>query len=186
MSHGRGVPWPAAWELALEVARRLRPFVQRIEVAGSIRRRAALVGDIELVAEPLPSTDLFGPAGIDLEGLKKELEEIGEWVRGGDRYIRIRKVLGDRRLDLDLFLVHPPAEWGSILAIRTGPASLGKLCVAKMRDEGLQHTGGHVVETIERGETVPTPTEEEFFRLAGIPCMAPQYRESLAQRLGAF
>jgi len=186
VSGGRGTPWPQARELVLELQRRLAPHLERVEVAGSVRRMVGLVGDLELVGVPRMAQDLLGPTGEpDLEGLTAELEKLGKRKRGATRYVRYDRVLGSQ-LSLDLFLVHPPAEWGSIYAIRTGPAALGRFCVQKMRDElGLQHVDGYVRDARTR-ERRPTPTERDFFELAQVDFVAPEYRASLAQRLGAW
>jgi DNA polymerase/3'-5' exonuclease PolX len=145
-----------------------------------------LVGDLELVAVPRMEADLLGPTGHpDLLGLEAELEKMGRRVKGGERYLRYAGLLGSA-LDLDLFLVHPPAEWGSIFAIRTGPAALGRYCVQKMRDElGLRHVDGHVRDA-RTGELRPTPTERDFFELAQVELVSPEHRAALAQRLGAW
>lgn len=182
MSHGPRVRLSEAWTLANRLARELAPHLRRVEIVGSVRRERPTVGDIELVAEPATCpTDLFGALGPALEPIRATLERIGTWEKGGDRYMKVRDVL-DTGLPLDLFLVHPPAEWGSIVAIRTGPAALGRECITRMKREGYHHAAGHVV-NVETGAKVATPEEEDFFRLAGVACMPPNMRDVQAQRL---
>jgi DNA polymerase/3'-5' exonuclease PolX len=48
-----------------------------------------------------------------------------------------------------------------------------------MHEFGLRHVDGHV-ERVATGEVVPTPTEEDFFRLAGLPFLPPAKRDSRA------
>jgi hypothetical protein len=107
---------------------------------------------------------------------------MGEWVSGKDRNLRIRHVLGVEGLKLDLYLAHPPAAWGSTLAIRTGPWQLGKYVVTKMQDYGYRHVDGHA-ETIDGGVVVPTDTEEQFFALAQVRCVPPRERQALTDQL---
>lgn len=182
MSDGRRVPLRTAWGVAQTILRVLEPHVLRAEIAGSIRREKPTVGDVEIVAEPKTRAgDLFGTTAPDVEPIRAALEEIGEWEKGGERYMKVRNVMGSP-LSLDLFLVIPPAEWGSILAIRTGPGELGQECVTRMKRRGYRHEKGRVLE-IQTGLHVPTPTEEEFFRVAGVAHLAPPLRDIQAQRL---
>jgi len=53
--------------------------------------------------------------------------------------------------------------------------------VTSLRYHGLTHVGGRVVDG--RGNTVPTLTEEDFFRLACVPFAPPAERDALAAKL---
>jgi len=75
------------------------------------------------------------------------------------------------------------SSWGTILAIRTGPSELSQWAVTRMRRLSRRCVDGHV-ETKD-GERIPTPTEEDFFRAAGLDCLAPEERESREARLPA-
>jgi DNA polymerase (family 10) len=170
----------AEW-LAGHFVKRIAPFLKRVEIAGSIRRRREFVGDIEVVAIPYMNTDLFSDDSTPLmDPLHIELSKLGTIVRGGDRYIRIHLTKPDQYADI--FLVWPPAQWGSIFAIRTGPHDLSQYVVTRMRDLGYFHQNGHA-HRIDSGEVVPTPTEEDFFSLAGLKCPEPQNRDHFAKTL---
>ena len=182
MSIGPRIRRTEALALAHEAMERMRPTVARVEIAGSVRRRQKTVGDIELVAEPHFNGDLFGGETPVTEPVRAALHELGTWVRGGQRMMQVTDLLGREGVRLDLNLVHPPAQWGSILAIRTGPYQLGQYCMTAMRPRGYRHRDGHAVR-IDTGELVPTPEEEDFFRLAGVPCLPPERREAQAAEL---
>ena len=123
MSAGLLIPFEDALAMAAEVVDELKPHVVRMKAVGSLRRQRSLVGDLEFVVEPhMVTVDLFGAEGPDLTALKARLLAIGAWVKGRERMIQITDLLGRQGMKLDLFLVWPPAQWGSILAIRTGPA----------------------------------------------------------------
>jgi len=182
MSTGARIPWADAYALAEEVAERLAPVVGRLKCVGSVRRRKPTVGDLEFVAGPIMHADLFGGETPVLDPIRHVMHELGTWVKGGDRMMQVTDLLGRRGLTLDLYVVHPPAAWGSQVAIRTGPADLGHYVVTACRRYGYRHDQGHA-QRLDTGEAVPTDTEEEFFALAEVPCVPPPDREALAKRL---
>jgi DNA polymerase (family 10) len=172
--------------IAGRIVEEIRGCLKRIKIAGSIRRKRPLVNDIEIVAEPFLNEDLFSDTGTPvLVELMLALQRIGTIKKAGNRFIQVADVYEREGLNLDLFLVHPPAQWGSILAIRTGPAILGQYIVTKCRDFGYQHKEGHAVE-IETGKVIPTETEEQFFALADVNLHPPEHRDDLALTLVTF
>lgn len=176
VSSGRKIPWPIAAELAQRFCQDLRPVARRVKTAGSVRRRKQEVGDIEIVVEPLiREVGLFGERLPDVDLIRSVADRWGTIKKGGQKMIQVEISEG---ICVDLFLVTPPAQWGSILAIRTGPAELGKHAVTCMRERGLQHVDGHIEDR--RGEWVPTPREEDFFDAAGLPCLPPRLRATPA------
>jgi DNA polymerase (family 10) len=177
MSTGSPMDLKYARWLSGHLIERLGPFLERLEVAGSIRRGKETVGDVELVGVPVLNEDLFGDGATPvLEGLMESLREISTIEKAGARYIRAHLLKTGQTLDL--FLVHPPAQWGSIMAIRTGPDTLSRWVVTKCQERGIRHTDGHAVQT-DTGEVIPTATEEQFFALAGMECPDPEEREAL-------
>ena len=177
------VPFEDALVMASQVVEHLKPHVVRMKAAGSLRRQRHHVGDIEFVVEPrMVPVDLFGAEGPDVRELKRQLLEMGTWVKGGERMMQITDLLGREGARLDIYLVWEPAQWGSLLAIRTGPAGLGQYVVTKMRDYGYRHDHGRAVLQA-TGETEPTPTEEDFFALARIPCLVPRQRDDQLRAL---
>jgi DNA polymerase/3'-5' exonuclease PolX len=179
MSTGAKLPWAEAASIAEQLVRELEPVAVRVKAVGSVRRRRPEVGDIEILIEPrMITVDLFGTMGPDLEPIRavaRGWRSNGCLAKSGDRYIQVFLESG---LGIDLFVCWPPAQWGSLIAIRTGPAELGKHAVTLMRERGLRHQEGHVVDR--SGEIIPTPTEEDFFAAAGLPCLAPRLRDTPA------
>ena len=183
MSIGGRIPFEDAYQLGQEAAEQLRPTVEYLKAVGSLRRRRTKVGDIEFLARPRSSPDLFGGAAtIHLLEVQAAMRTLGKWRKGGSRMMQITDLLGRDGTRLELYLVHPggcmcrdcspygPAAWGSMLAIRTGPEELGRYCVTRMRKLGS-------------GVVVPTDTEEDFFELAGVPCLPPRLRDDQAEGL---
>lgn len=103
------------------VVEQLRPWCEKIHVAGSIRRELQEVGDIEIVA--LPKRDHEGP----VEGWVKAVEclgimELGKKPKPIVQRRMVKVILPwARGAQVDLFI--PQAhDYGRILAIRTGSA----------------------------------------------------------------
>jgi DNA polymerase/3'-5' exonuclease PolX len=176
MSLGDRVPLARAMELAKRLSDELSPLLTRVRVAGSVRRQRPIVSDIEFVAEPLFTEDLFGGRSPQLEALKRKCAELGRVHKNGDRFIQVKEVLGTSQT-MDLFLVHPPAEWGPILAIRTGPAELSQRAVTLMHGNGCRSENGRII-SLRTGDVIPCPDEETFFRLAGLRHLPPRFRDS--------
>jgi len=170
------------------LAARLAPVCEQVSIAGSLRRKKDQVGDMEIVARPIlrQAKDMFGlvveyiPNGLD--------EALCEMVRGdvllpgdknGPRYKQFLVQIPRRgRIKLDLFLVIPPAQWGMILAIRTGSAAFSQRLVTPRAKGGLLPSHLHVDQgAIWDGEQlIETPTEEDVFAVCGLKWRGPELR----------
>ena len=166
--------------LAMEVVDLLKLAIVRWEVVGSMRRRAPFVGDVELLLEPVVEphqTDLFGnvittrnlldavvDAYVEEETFSHRLSKDGARA-SGSRYKRLLY----RRVPVDLFVCLPPAEWGVLEAIRTGPAAYAKWLVTPALSGGALPFGLRVQDgALYRGRTkLPTPDERSFFAAIG-------------------
>lgn len=184
MSGGERILLALADEYAGELVARLRSFCGRIEVAGSVRRRKATVGDIEIVCEAtqeIVSRDLLdGSVTFRAPTIHAELDrmamqgELGRSVtQHGSRYRRYPFMVGSR-IFVDFFIVLPPATWGAILAIRTGPADYSRMLVTRLRERGYRSTDGRVLDRW--GRAIPTDTEEQFFAACGVDWCRPEER----------
>jgi len=177
MSAGTRIPWDTAYELAEQVAARLEPVTARRKCVGSVRRRRLHVGDVEFVAEPLVDEDLLGNRTPAIEPIRRVMLELGTWVKGGERMMQVTDLLGREGVKLDLYLVHKPATWGALLAIRTGPAKLGEYVVTVCRRNRIRVENGRAVH-MDTGEQIPTDTEEQFFAIADVEWRPPHKRDA--------
>ena len=181
------VPLAEAEAVATSMVRRLEDACRRILVAGSIRRRKAAVGDIEIVAEPRFESrsrrngDLFEPTRSENRDLLEERVEslLRDGVlathptdpKNGERYKKLW--IAGAALQLDLFVVRPPADWGCAVAIRTGPAHLAVRLVQGLIARGYHMDGFRVL----RGEEhYRCEDESDVFGYAGVPFLAPERR----------
>jgi len=87
----RRIPLAQAHALAEDFITAIYPFCERAEVAGSVRRGQAELGDIEIVAQPLtrPVMGLFGPMGETDALLDFPWHTWGRLVKNGPRYKQI-------------------------------------------------------------------------------------------------
>lgn len=181
-----GKRWPLdeAETIARSLAAYLALACDRIEIAGSIRRRATTVADVELVAIPKYRVDLFGkrldePTDLDRlvvdlverERLAPRLSSAGIACMGS----RAKRLVSVRSgIAVDLFAVLPPAQWGAIFAIRTGPAEYSERLVTLCQRRGLYCREGRLVD--ERGREHATPEERDFIEAVGAPYVEPWER----------
>ena len=161
----------------------IAPACERAEIAGSIRRRQPTVNDAELVVIPKtePALTLFdtGERRSLLEPLLQSLSTDRvrydeQTKRNGPRYKRFVM----RGLPVDLFIVTPPAQFGAILALRTGPAEYSRWLVTAQEAGGAMPPGHELAGGALRrhGKLIPTPEETDLFREIGGKWIAPEYR----------
>jgi len=162
-----------AQEIAERVKAELAPHCERIEIAGSIRRRKAEVGDIEIVA--IPKQVNGGLFGDEPERDPGFICTVGQWrkVRGSVSNGRYMQRLLPDGIALDLFTATAD-NWGLIYAIRTGSAEYSHRVLAT----GWVRNGYKSVDGIltRDGILVSTPEETDLFRLAGVTWIEPELR----------
>jgi len=179
MSDGKvKMAYAQAMSLANDFVTAIRPFCERVEIAGSLRRGEAKVGDVEIVVAPLTRTvqGLFGPMEENAL-LTFPWSAWGRLERGGDRYKRILTAQG---IALDVFIVLPPAQFGVIHLMRTGPRGFSQWFVTPRKRGGGLPSYLKVREgAIWHGkEIVPTPNEEDVFRVLGMDFIPPSERKA--------
>lgn len=173
--------------LAERVAQDLLSWVafacDRCDVAGSVRRRVAECGDIELVCLPKFRTipvvpaqaDLFGehaPCGMETRNeLWDALERRGvEFSKSGQKYRQFRF----RGLQVDAFTADAE-NFGWIKLIRTGSAAFSKSVATELNRRGYSSANGRIF-LVDGGRIVATPEEEDVFALAGMPWIRAEDR----------
>lgn len=178
--------------VAASAAARLRDIIEpgatRIEVAGSIRRRRADIGDIELVAVPILEAQ---PSGFFESRVANKLTDLVDWLvrsdvlahhptdpKRGERYSKLLDPVSG--LQVDLFSATADS-FGLIYLIRTGPADYSRGFVTDLRKRGLHvgagqlHRGGLGCGT-SPCEVIPTPEERDVYAAAGWPFIKPELR----------
>jgi len=159
-----------AHSLALRIKAVLAPACERIEIAGSIRRKKQEIGDIELVAIPKLNNDLFGlnhdlPTKLDdlLTDLVLNQQRLKPGKKNGTKAKQF--IIPASNTQVDLFL--PTIEtWPIIYSIRTGSAEFSKRLVTQVSKGGLlfdeyRISGGRV--WLPDNTPIPIEDEREFF-----------------------
>jgi DNA polymerase (family 10) len=138
--------------------------VVRIEPAGSLRRRRATIGDLDLLAATDEPQALI--AALDA------LRQVDRILSAGTDKSSIVLAAG---LQVDL-MVCPPAAWGTHLVHFTGSKehNVALRGIALDRGLSLSEKGFKVVET---GELLLDATEEAVYARLDLPWIAPELRE---------
>jgi DNA polymerase/3'-5' exonuclease PolX len=192
---------PAAVEIAKRFVALIEDYTDQLIVAGSLRRRLAMIGDIEICAVPKAGVDLVETVGLfgseierrDVDLLDRRMNELLRDgtvskrldANGSPRWGPTLKYLAFEGARIDLFT--PSAErFGWILLLRTGPAPLSRQLVVpkgkrtKDNRPGLMPAyivpkDGHLTYQTS-GERIPTPDEQSVFDLFGLPFVDPWSR----------
>lgn len=190
------IPLCEAEPLAARLAELLEPACVRIEIAGSIRRQRPDVKDIELVCVPR----MTEPAGlhprlaffdVGPDELVSAMDERVDSLCGAAaidlRYLRAGKEAcnGERQKRLvfhgivvDLFILIPPADWGLMFTLRTGPSIWSKRLVTNKSRGGLLPDDLRVsgAQVLRSRDAIACKEERDFFALIGLPWIEPAQR----------
>ncbi len=183
-------------DLAVTIGRKLLPHCERLNTAGSVRRRKAVIHDIELVAIPKLETlslGLFDTQTQVSPQFTEQVAALGE-IRLGRVSGRQMKIELPEGINLDLFLPQPD-DYFRQLAIRIGPADYSKNVLAAGwrkigwcgSDKGLrkvtdcqQRASGGKLDWFcvnENAEVHPCwPDEESFFDWINVDWIEPRLR----------
>lgn len=155
-----------ALEIAKKVKEQLAPHCERLEIAGSIRRKRSDVGDIEIVAIPKPYDVGLFESGI--------ATVVNQWEKvKGELPCKYTQRILPEGIKLDLFFAERD-NWGNIFAIRTGSADFSyRVLATEWVSQGYQSKNGYLHKA---GQRIALPEEEDLFKLLGIPYMEPEKR----------
>lgn len=155
-----------ALEIAENVRALLAPHCERVEIAGSIRRKKPEVKDIEIVAIPKPyDTGLFesGIATI-----------VNRWQKvKGELPCKYTQRILPEGIKLDLFFAEKE-NWGLIYAIRTGSAEYShKVLASGWVKRGYKSENGYLTAN---GKKISVLEEEDLFNKIGLKFVEPELR----------
>lgn len=145
----------------------LRPYCDRIEVAGSIRRKKPEVGDVEICCIPKPA---------EILDFIQAANSLGEIVKGdaGGKYLCTMFKTPTDMVQIDLFMLKPE-NWGWLFLIRTGSAEFSHSMACKLNDHGLTSRKGMVCSRRSK-KPIVVREETDLFKLVGMGYIEPENR----------
>lgn len=161
-----GIALPAVLRAVDELS--AQPAAIAVSAAGSARRRRETVHDLDLVA-----TSSDPPALI---GAFCDASWVSEVVARGDTKAT---VVGHQGLRFDLRVV-PPECYGNVLQHFTGSKDHNVALREDAQRRGLS-ISEYGVTTVETGEVVTHPTEEELYAYLGYQPIPPELREDAGE-----
>ena len=180
MSSKPRFPLVLAVPMASELVKVLSPFCERIQVAGSIRRRQQQVGDIELVVIPKKAQHpgLLEDVWIEEDLLGREVDRlllIGYFGKRGalgptKKFVRHM----ESGIPVDIFPTDAD-NWGMTLFVRAGPKKYAQWAMSRfisLRCRG--HASGGV--TLRDGAEVTCPHESTVFKYLETEFVPPERR----------
>ncbi len=159
-------PYAETFVIATAVLEQLKPHCIRAEIAGSLRRKKPMVGDIEIVAIPKPYLTGMFENGI--------ASVVNKWekVRGELPCKYTQRILQEG-IALDLFFAEE-GNWGNIFAIRTGSADYSyKVLASAWAEQGYKSDGGYLFKD---GKRYEMKEEKDLFDLLNLRYVEPEKR----------
>lgn len=170
-----------AQDIAAQVVADLTPYCHTVDIAGSVRRGKADVGDLEIVARPRweLAGGLFGDISTNMLHLHLTNEPQYRWLKGNNPNGRYYQLMLDDSMQLDLFLADED-NYGLILLIRTGSSEFSASMLARwkrVQGIGPDQRGSVNGRLVTRdGVVIPTPTEAAVFAACRVPFIPPHER----------
>jgi len=159
-----------ARQKAEQIRSTLAPYCERIEIAGSIRRRRLFVRDIDIVLIPSNQGQLL-----------YQLQQLGQIKSGRQKLIRVEPCRYGIPIDV---YVATPETWSMLLLIRTGSARHNVWLCSLAKNKGMKlHADGSGLFRIEAQGCeavevrIAVDTEESIFKALGVPYKEPWERE---------
>lgn len=201
MSDGKRWPREEAVAVGSEIMDGLFGSVDKAVVAGSVRRHKPEVGDVEVVyipsiAKTADPTDFFGKM-VDYNVTDEAIEKMIRWgvlekrlnVKGQETYGPKNKLMRHVKtgMPVDLFATSL-SDWWVSLVIRTGSkeTNLRLTTGAQAIGRKLNAYGAGVTILLTDqdvngrhyypGDVIPATSEEDVFRLCGVPFMKVEDR----------
>lgn len=183
-------PYARMLSMAEAIVEKLQPHCERVEIAGSLRRKCDMVGDVELVAIPKTyevQTDLFG----ETETHSHLDDAMNEWMDAGYMQHATPRRWGSKlkafviessvgkRYKFDLFIQPNPATWSCNIVTRTGSADFSHWMVTSRSMGGAlpDHCKWKNARIWQNGNPVDLPKERDLFAFLKLDYIPPEKRE---------
>jgi DNA polymerase/3'-5' exonuclease PolX len=177
--------WEDASEIGANFSRLIEDVAGKVIMAGSVRRRSALVNDVELVVMPPERAAFF--ARLDklvLDGVIEKSVYSNGTYRWGDTY----RGLDFQGIRIEVFSA-TPENVGYITWLRTGPGKANQEVMESLGgwpvrfDEGMAWYTTYEDKVKRLQYKLRVPDETTLFRLIGMQYMPPERRTADAYKL---
>lgn len=167
--------YKTAKQWATDICDQLRPLCERIEIAGSIRRRQGLCSDIDLVCQASDSQRLR---------VRARCLRSSPQVRSDGT--QIMSLVLHNNIQVQVFFARPtvtdlfetvPTNWGSIMLCRTGPREFNQAIALRAAELGLHW---NPFAGIMRGDQIiASATERDIFHAVKWRYIEPEQRKHI-------
>lgn len=166
-SEGGTVRLDQARPIAERLLYLLTPYCDRIEIAGSIRRRKPAVHDIDVVMIPKPEAALT---------INYALSHIGTIAKDGPKIKQLWYTENQTLISVDIYIA-TPTNWSTLLLIRTGSKenNISLATIAKTKGWQLRASGEGLLD--QDGNRIAGDTERSIYEALGIPYQEPEERD---------
>lgn len=153
--------------IAERVKQTLTPYCDRIEIAGSIRRRKPAVHDIDVVMIPKPEAALT---------INYALSHIGTIAKDGPKIKQLWYTENQTLISVDIYIA-TPVTWSTLLLIRTGSKenNIRLATIAKTKGWQLRASGEGLLD--QAGNRIAGDTEQSIYEALGLPYQEPEERD---------
>lgn len=149
-------------QIGEKVLEKLKPYINKGEIAGSVRRKKKEVRDVDIVIDP--KKDFMA-----LTNIKKILKSYGEFELDGKKLIR---VLTKDNVQIDVYIAY--GNYDPLLLIRTGSVEHNKKLCIKAKSLGYSLTANGLINK-DNGMLIATK-ERDIFRELGFEYKEPEER----------
>ena len=163
-------------KLAERIAAEIIPFCERLDIAGSIRRRRPVVGDIDIVVLPKHGQE---------QDILTRCKRVTTTITGGRPGQENHIFLLPNGVQIDLFIAKPeraslletvPSNYGSLLLCRTGSVRHNIWLIDYCKRHGRYKWNPHYG-LFEAGLCVAAADEQDIFRTLSLDYVPPENRE---------
>ncbi|MGI0090577.1 MAG: hypothetical protein ACREBS_02605 [Nitrososphaerales archaeon] len=168
MSFKKNIDSKVGMEIALDFLRKTEDLYERVEIAGSLRRKEPIIHDIDYAVIPKGGSVLAWEAE-----LKKRVQEVGgSVVTVGDIICNLRF----KGVQVNLFVCTDEAYWGVLYMWATGPKGHTIGMNIKAEKKGLHLSPKGLFTKEEVPKLIPTPTEEDVGKILDWKYKPPESR----------
>lgn len=181
------VPLEIAEDIASKVMEILLPGCERIEAAGSVRRRKASVSDLDIVCIPRSPQTLFESGSlVTLPGIVNQAVEDYGWklLQNGPHKKSIDLGIDLGFLKCELYIT-TPAQWGVMFLLRTGSADFSHWVVTKRKWGGALPSHMEIGDgrVWMNGKPLSTPEERDVFEAIRLKWIEPEERTEVREEM---